>query len=506
MTKQKNNQELLDLIGDEDPLKVLRELKEEEAYRLEYKKFEFYEPNGKCEEFIKAIGCGDYFIVFFSAANGVGKTAAGANVLANILFGSENKYFQDPIFKNWPFPKKGRIASDPSNISGVINSLKEWMPEGKYTTKKGGKSYDSQWEAGEWKFDIMTYEQDAKEFEGPTLGFAWFDEPPPESIFKATVARMRKGGIIFITATPLTGSAWMYDSLVTGNYEVDVEGAKIKRKIAHIEADVEAACKQHGVRGHLEHSNIEQMIAEYSEDEREARIKGKFQHLTGLIYKRFSRKIHVIKPFNINMREYVVYNFLDPHPRNPDAVMWVAVDQKGTKFVIDELYFKPYGTEELAQKIKNKDSQYRMIRWFGDPSMFIVNQHDTDGKSVADRLKNYGLNYLEATKMRAASNKRIEDALNYTEINGYMMKAPEVYIFETCQRTIYEIEHWRWDEWAGKNAEKHNKKEKPIDKDDHMIENLGRCLILEPVFIPMPAINEQQQEEASYDPYDQPMA
>ena len=62
--------------------------------------------------------------------------------------------------------------------------------------------------------DLMSYEQDTKEFEAVDLGFAWFDEPPPESIYKATVARMRRGGIIFITATPLTGSAWLYDHIV----------------------------------------------------------------------------------------------------------------------------------------------------------------------------------------------------------------------------------------------------------------------------------------------------
>lgn len=490
---QKVDDDIQDLLADGvDPETEFRKLKEEEAYRLENEKFHFYEPNGKCEQFINAVGKGDNFIVLFSAANGVGKTAAGANVVSNIVFPSENAYFNAKLFKDFPFPKRGRIASDPKNVDNIVNSLKEWLPAGKFHSKKGGKSYDSDWWVGDekspdWWWDIMTYEQDPKEFEGETLGWAWFDEPPPQAIFTATVARMRKGGIIFITATPLTGSGWMFDSFLSGNYDAPglKEGETIKRSVAYIEADVEDACIDHGVRGHLEHDNIMRMVAEYSEDERQARVHGKFQHLVGLIFKQWNRQIHIVKPFLVNLREYVVYEMLDPHPRNPDAVMWVAINRKGQKFVVDELFLKcANGTEELAQRIKEKASNYRIIRRLADPSAFIEDQHSQ--KSVATRLSSFGLNYLEASKARSASDKRIQDALSFSQLpTGEFIKAPEIYVFDTCHRTIWEIEHYRWDEWTGRSAEKKNAKEKPVDKDDHMVENLGRCLIQEPLFVEM---------------------
>jgi hypothetical protein len=64
----------------------------------------------------------------FSAANGVGKTCVSANIVANILWGkeNENKYFDYPLFKEWPFPKRGRIISDPTNLEkNLIPTLKE---------------------------------------------------------------------------------------------------------------------------------------------------------------------------------------------------------------------------------------------------------------------------------------------------------------------------------------------------------------------------------------------
>jgi phage terminase large subunit-like protein len=494
-------------ISDRAVLDEFRTIKEEKVFRLQNEKFRYYEPNGKCEEYIKRVGeevdGRNNFIVLLSAANGVGKTCASVNIVAHILWGkeSENPYFDLPLFKNFPFPKKGRIVSDPENLKvNLIPTLKEWFPEGRYQASKGGKQYESSWKTDTgFEFDIMSYEQDAKEFESATLGWAWFDEPPPEAIFKATVSRMRKGGIIFISETPLY-AAWLYDHIIANpDPELSSKGQRV-----YVEADVEAACRQHGIRGHLEHEDIQRMISEYSEDEKQARVYGKFQHLIGLRFKQFSRAIHVVRPFDINFKDYAVYEALDPHPRNPDACMWLAVDRQGRKFIIDELWLKCRGgTEELSQRIIKKASNYRVERRIIDPSALIEDQHTQ--KSLHSILSGLGLTYIEASKMRTMSDRRIEDALTYQKINlddrEEFIKNPEIYIFDTCPRTIYEFEHLRWDEWSGKTAENKDQREKTVDKDDHMIENLGRLLIQEPVFIPLYPMNTQQIEE-DYDPYE----
>lgn len=479
----------------QEKLAHARKLREEELRRMRYEKYRYYEPAGKASEFIDMVGSNEYFITLFSAANGVGKTATGVNIMANLFWPSGNPFFQGKLFKEFPYLKKGRIISGHTNIQeNLIPEMKFWFPKGKYKTKKMGKQYDAHWETDSgFEFDIMTYDQDLDEFESVTLGWVYFDEPPPEAIFKAIISRMRRGGIIFIGATPLEGSAYLYDTVANGAIEIEVtteeggEPEKVSRKIGYIEAGIESACKEHGIRGHLEHSDIIQMVAEYDEDEKQARIYGKFQHLVGMVFKRWNPKIHVIPGFNVSMRDFTVYEFLDPHPRNPDAVMWVAVDKNGTKYVVDEIFASVNGDEDLASKIKAKASQYRVVARYADPSAFIVNQHDTMGgaepKSLADRLSPMGLTYLPATKLRTASDRRIKQALNYTEVGGMMLSKPEVFVFEECKRTRFEMEHYRWDEYAGKSAEKHNRKEKPVDKDDHMIENLGRALIIEPTFV-----------------------
>jgi len=509
---EKELNDLLDTGDREESIKFLRKVKQNKVKRFQNRKFMFYKPNGKCEEFIKKVGQpnenGQHnFIVLFSAANGVGKTCVSANIVAHILWGkdSTNEYFDMPLFKDFPFPKKGRIVSDPENLKiNLIPTLKEYFPKGRYVAKKAGKQYDSHWTTDTgFEFDIMSYEQDAKEFESATLGWAWFDEPPTEAIFKATVSRMRKGGIIFISETPLY-AAWLYDHIIANP---DTELANKGQRV-YIEAGVEAACIQHGIRGHLEHDDIQRMIGEYSEDEKQARIYGKFQHLIGLRFKQFSRNIHVVKPFNIDYRNYTVYEALDPHDRTPDTCNWLAVDRKGRKYIVDELWLKCQGgTEELAQRIKKIAQQYRVERRVIDPSAFNEDQHaDIPHTSLGVKLQGYGLNYQEASKTRTMSDKRIEDALTYQKINlngqEEFIKAPELYIFDNCKRTIFEFEHLRWDEWSGKQAEKKDQKEKTIDRDDHTIENIGRLLIQEPQFLEIPQNNNQTNEDLNYDPYD----
>lgn len=257
----------------------------------------------------------------------------------------------------------------------------------------------------------------------------------------------------------------------------------IKRKVAVVHADIEANCKQHGVRGILEHRDIERMIAEYDDEDKQARIYGKFQHLTGLVFKRFSRKIHVIKPFKITKADYSVYERFDPHPRNADAVGWYAVNKYGQKFVIDEVRMNG-STAEVATEIKKRDSMYRIVDRKADPWIFNKDQHhDGSVKSIAQEFEDQGLYYERASKERTQAITKISDALEYQEVGGKLVVLPDLFVFNTCVEHIWEFEHWQYHEYKGKAAEYRSRSEKPQDKDDHMMENLGRFLIDDPQFV-----------------------
>ncbi len=284
----------------------------------------------------------------------------------------------------------------------------------------------------------------------------------------------------------------------------DDEQPAYRRKIGVIEADIESNCIEHGVRGILKHNNIMNMISEYSEEDKQARIYGKFQHLTGLVYKKFDRKIHVIRPFIPNPRDYCVLELLDPHPRNPDAVMWVAFDEKGRKFVIDEIYLKFGGIDEMAMKIRAKADQYRIIQRRADPIAWVEDQHTS--MTLSKMLQERGLTYIPASKDRSHGTTLVQNALDFQVVQigktEEMVKPPMLFVFDTCVRTIWELEHWQYQEWTGKSKERKDPSEKPQDKEDHMMENLGRAFLDEVPFVPLPKKERQNvQSIPTLDPF-----
>jgi hypothetical protein len=76
------------------------------------KPLEFYCPNGKQEEFIETVAtCNqevDTPVILVTYANCVSKTTTSLQILMNIIYGPQNGWFDQPLFKNFPYPKGAR--------------------------------------------------------------------------------------------------------------------------------------------------------------------------------------------------------------------------------------------------------------------------------------------------------------------------------------------------------------------------------------------------------------
>lgn len=478
------------------------EIWKEKKRRKENNKAKYFSPNGKVEDFIKLLGSNQKFISLFIGGNGTGKTSAGANIVANICYGPQNKYFEYPLYQKFPYLKRGRIISDPTTLKEkIVPELKKWLPgsyslafpDAEYETSKEGKNYEAKFvtKTG-WEIDLMSNEQDPKEFESVDLGWIWFDEPPPEAIWKACIGRARLGMRIFMTFTPLTHSAWLKDQIVDRAIDINAD---------YVEAEMEDNCKIHGVRGFLEHANILQMVNAMTEEEKQARAFGKFGHLIGRIHKKFSRKIHVIRPFPINEKDYSVYMALDTHPRVPDHILWLAVSRNGTKYVCAELLSEGL-TREMAERIKTTEriGHYRMQDRLIDPSAYNDDQH-SEHESISAKLHELGLYFIKGSKDLNAGIKRTNDAFDYQMIGNEFVRKPEIYYFDTCPVAIKQTEEYVWQEWKGRGADEKQLNPRPRDRNDHQVENLHRLLIHEPQFVPYQYYQPQDEEEV-LDPYE----
>ena len=468
--------------------KYLREL----MRRHKQEKYLFFVPNYPCEQFIDAIAMEDIFMVLFSAANGVGKTATTVNVLANIIFGAGNKdYFNKPLYTNWKYPKKFRIVSNEKSIkTEIIPAIKEWFPQKRYRARKRGLTYESYFETDTgWIGDIMTFQQPITSFESVTLGLNWFDEPPPKDIFDATVFRMRLGGKILCTAVPLNDVASLeLEERFKGGDRIyynpkTQEEEKVKNNVIHIKGITEDACKDcgkpnsKGVKGHLEHEHIIQMAISVDKEQRDARMSGEILRGENFIFREFSRKIHVIDPFDVRNKKFCVMASLDGHPKKADALVYMAISEEtGDYFVIDELgeYFR--GLAALAGEINIIERGLNVIERIADPSI-VQDKHNDDEVSYIDRLgRDYGIHFQKGGKRRDEADNAIIDALHYgTDESGNVVSQPKLYIFKNCERTISQMEKYVY----VKSKQGIISKTK---KNEDFVEALGRIVIKKPKF------------------------
>jgi len=116
MSTENKKRELLKLLG-------------EKKKDYEENKCKYFIPNGKQEEYLNS----DAFINIFSAANGVGKSAIASNILVNLIYGPQNKWFDTEFYRNFKRPSRLRIASDPTVLENKsIPEFKKWAPAHTY--------------------------------------------------------------------------------------------------------------------------------------------------------------------------------------------------------------------------------------------------------------------------------------------------------------------------------------------------------------------------------------
>lgn len=379
---------------------ILRGIEAERAERKKANPLKYFVPTGKQEELIRTVGADKKkWIFILPAANSSGKSATVLNILGNIIYGAQSEWFNYPRFTEpWNHPKKFWYISETSVLRTFVcgmdeaaeSEIKKWFPKNRYTMSKAGYDYFSQMVTDNgWSGAFKTYEQDVKQFEGEKIGIAIFDEPPPETIFNAVLARMTLGGIIMMPMTPLSHSAWTLDRLV--NKASEESGIYV------LNADIESACKQHGVRGYLEHEQIERILAQYDPEEIEARAHGRYTHLRGIVYKTIHPSLHRhnIPPNEFTQDKYDIYQVVDPHDSRPPFVSWFAVDGHENTFAIAEYPEEPFHsiknfkltTKEVIEKLKliensNGWDTKKIVRIM-DPN-FGNKQNQTVGKTTAE--------------------------------------------------------------------------------------------------------------------------
>lgn len=389
----------------------------------------------------------------FTGGNRSGKTVGGAVECVWWLMGKH------PFLQTPRPPVRGRAISV-DLLHGVEQIVKpeiaRWLPPSALIDGSWDSSYDRELKKltllNGSTLEFMSYEQDVEKFAGTSRHFIWFDEEPPRELYEENTMRLiDTQGSLWFTMTPTEGMTWVYDEIYMA--------AKTDEDIFVVEVDITE-------NPHINVVETMAFLSGLTDEEKEARLKGKFIQIGGLIYKMFDREKHIIEPFD-PPSNWLHVAAMDHGFNNPTAWLWAAIDKDGRIFVYDEHYESGRIVAHHAQKVHEINGEHKRIPDYnvGDPS--IRNVDPITGTSVQLEYIEHGVPICLGNNDQRAGINRV--ARYFTGVNGY----PRLFITKNCINLLQELPRLRWSTWSSKKiAADKNKKEEQHKKNDHAADAL----------------------------------
>jgi phage terminase large subunit-like protein len=345
-----------------------------------------------------------------------------------------------------------------------------WCPVADLRGGTWSDAYDTQertlhFENGSF-VEFMSYDQDVDKFAGTSRHFVHFDEEPPQDIYIECTARLiDTKGSWWMTLTPVMGMEWMYDDIYIPGMN------NPQSSISVIEVEMYE-------NPHLGREEIQEFLDSLPEEDRDARIKGKFVRRGGIIYKAFS-KMHIIEPLSEINPYAELYASLDHGFNNPTAWLWHLVDSDGNINTFMEHYEREMTVEEHAAQVHaiNKAIGREPGLYIGDPA--IAQRNASTGASIQAEYAQHGI-YI------TLGSNEILNGIN--KINTYLAygpgKPPRWHVTSNCENLIKEIQKYRWKTWANKKSERQN--------NDHATDSLRYFFTVMPDLTPYKKVEEKK--------------
>jgi len=327
---------------------------------------------------------------------------------------------------------------------------------------------------------VKSYKQNPLGQESSVWDWAHLDEPIPEGMWKAIVRGLTdRGGRAWFTCTPLS-EPWI-DEAFTPNLE-----DQSKSNMNDVFDDVNSRFMMTGSMDDnpfLTPEDIELTLSWYTEEEREARRRGIPTAYAGIVYKEFDWNVHVRKnpppgwaSWSQPPKDACIRWALDYHFRKNDAILFTATMPNGTTYVYAELW-QPMLVEEEAQEIKRILNGHVALPGLTDPLASTPNKMTET--TAMDEYRRLGLAVVPATKDPVNGIRAVKANLKARDKHGM----PVLVFNEACGRTMFEISRgFIWD----------GEENKPVKKNDDMMENLYRLALQGFEYIEPPSDSDYQ--------------
>lgn len=271
-------------------------------------------------------------------------------------------------------------------------------------------------------------DQDVKSMKGDACRLIHFDEEPEYIKWEEASLRSGYNGRetlrMLLTMQP-DGMTWVHREIVS-----KAEAPSIR---CHWLDSLDNTALPDEVRAQLKRK-----FDALPENVRRARKEGHFVNLEGLVYPGFSRRTHVIEPFDIP-EDWPRFLGCDWGLGNPTAILWAAVSPKDGQIVVYKEHYRAKWPITKHARIVNAEHPKPKRGW-SDPR---------DLQSGAELAEQTG---IRVRKVPVRSVALGIDIMTLTLAIDEATGKPGMVYFETCTHSIEEIEGYQWEE--GKNEPK----------------------------------------------------
>jgi phage terminase large subunit-like protein len=315
--------------------------------------------------------------------------------------------------------------------------------------------------------EFLSYESDLDKFAGTSRHFVSYDEEPPEVIYTENLARLiDTGGHQWFSMTPVEGMSWVYDAIYLKGKEGDPN--------YHV---TEISMEENP---YLNQNEVSNFLEGLDDNEKEARGKGRFIEMGGLIYKKFDPKpggLHVLDREGLRFPHNVPIGIsLDHGFNNPTAVLWHALLPEGNIVTFHEHYLSGETVSYHARAIHEFNRANRIVPAIlvADPS--IKNTDPITGTSILQEYIKFGIPFVLANNDVKAG---IERTIGYLKprVGG----RPMWQCTRDCRNLIKEMGRYKWKTYTSKKLNaRYNVWEEPHKLNDHACDSLRYFLMSRP--------------------------
>lgn len=185
-----------------------------------------------------------------------------------------------------------------------------------------------------------------------------------------------------------------------------------------------------------EDGSYEANLLSLSEHERRRLLEGDWDVIDGNAFPEFSRKLHVIEPFDIPS-DWRKFRACDFGYGSASGVLWFAVTPEEELIIFHELYTKKVLAQDLADMVVEIDRMYGRVS-YGVLDSSCWHQRGNPGPSIAEVMIAQGCSWRPSDRSKGSRVAGKNEVHRRLQVDEYTER-PRMMIFDTCTNLISQL-------------------------------------------------------------------